>query len=385
MSKFNHQDLFNIINQSHINPYGKHDAKTVKQLTKAYEIIKNCLDHADNQLIEDALKQADEENNMVAYETISSITLNLIHQLRFIQEDIQYVSTLFIVPYFTAPDDPSYQGTQTIHYPPPEQIEKIFQHHFVQQGLIHHEHQLHLPAIKIDATTAYNLDFSDWLTVHESSLHKSLIPEDDEYRHTELNLSISSQGDLSFFPLIIIYEEKDYLPIPAICQTDVDTLPFEQAVENIEKEVSLLSQKGQWALGIPSHCQNALDFGLEIEQDFSLDQFFKSIVQREDINLIIFPLEEGDIGLMTYNIETNSVEDALELYYYSSDPDEFIDHLLQQIDFYDIARTFVFQESIGIYSIDDANALEKFDLEEAAEHQPVIVLQPQASSKKTLH
>lgn len=348
-----------------------------EEFGKAYEFILHCLEKGKNTPIQEALEAAAKENDEETFENISSLTLTTIHRFTYLENDKEYASTLFIVPYFTSalPED---EGN--IHYPPLRQIQDIFKKHFFHFGLIDDPTQLHIPGIKINSDIAYSLDYSDWFEIHKQGLIKALQPETDEFHEQDITISIPEQGDLSFFPLLITHEDTEYIKEPKICNAYEEDLPIENVLEAIEKDVQILSGTGLWSLGVPSHCENALNFGLEIQQDFELDIFFRTFSQKSDIEMAIIPLDNCDIGLLAWNNRTNTIEHLLELYHYSDSEEEFIDTLLQQISFYEIPKTYIFEEAIH-FSLDVGS----FDLNDIASNNEVIVLEKEKTIKPTLH
>lgn len=346
---------------------------------KAYEEVLECLDKGNNDCIHDSLQIAAEKEDDKTYDDIMSLTLSTIHRINYTHNDITYCSTLFLTPYFTLTKD---ENSHTIHYPPIEQVEHVFQKHFQKHGLIDELSQLHIPGIKIKADDAYNYDFSDWFSVHKEALIKSNNPDIDPYYKKDISLSIPSNGELNFFPILVIYEDNGLTKEPAICLSDVTNLAFEEALNDVEDDVSVLSGTGIWTVGIPTHCGNAVDFGLEIQQDFEIDLFFKHYMQREDIDLVVFPLPEDDIALLAWNNNDLTIESVLQLSYYSMQEEDFVDDILQQISFYDMHRTYVFEESIGFFDIDN---LHNFNLESLIEQHDFLLLEKNKSITPTLH
>lgn len=374
--KTSHSKLFQLIKQYEANANTEHGTDF---FGKAYEFILKCLDNDNNQCIHSALKTCQENQDEIAYDSIISLVLTTIHRFNFLDEDKEYASTLFVVPYFTINDN---AHNRVIHYPPINQIQDIFRKEFFDKKLIDQPEQLYIPGIKINAEKAYNLDFSDWFTLHKEALSKALNPETDQHYATDITIPVPEEGDLSFFTILIIHEDNENTPQPAICDLQNDSLLVEDALESIEQEVSLLSGTGQWCMGIPSHCENALDFGLEIKQDFALDSFFKSFIQREDIVVGILPLEQADMAMIAWNTQTQSIEKSLDLHYYSYEEDEFIDNLLKQISFHEIRRTYIFENSIGLNTLED---LKDFDLESMVKNEEVLVLEKPSSNGYTVH
>lgn len=346
---------------------------------KAYELVLESLDQGNNRFIHESLEIACQQEQHKTYEDIISLTLSTIHRINFTENDKNYCSTLFIAPYFTITDD---NHSNTIHYPPVKDIEAIFKKHFFEYQLIDDPKQLHIPGIKISSDNAYEFDFSDWFRVHKESLIKTLNPHTDQFYTNDISIPIANGGDLSFFPILIMYEDNDLVKQPAICDVDIKNLPFEDVLSSIEKDVEQLSGTGSWAVGTPSHCENALDFGLEIQQDFALDSFFKTFMQRDNISLAFFPLEENDMALLAWNNITNHIESVLELSPYSQLPDEFKETIIEQIYFYEMSKSYLFEKFLGFNNIDE---LDNFNLNTLIQEYDTVLVEATKNKHPTLH
>lgn len=369
-----HSKLFLLAKKYQI--LNKTDRDSSTDFGKLYEYITTCLIKGKNLPIQNAIKEAIEEKDDNIYDLLTSLTLTSIHRFNYSKDNKEYCSTLFIVPYLTAPLP---EDNNQIHYPPLTQVEDIFKKHFLQFGLIDDMDELKIAGIKIDSETAYNLNYSDWYEIHKQSLLKTLQPSSEELYEQSITLNIPSEGELNFFPLLITYEDSEFVKEPKICDCEQE-VPMEDLLNAIEKDVSLLSGTGVWILGVPSHCENALNFGLELQQDFELDIFFREIVNNSNIEVIICPSETSDLILSAWNNKTHEVEQSLFLNYYSDSDEEFVDNLLQLISFYEIPKTYIFEDEID-YDKEDY----KFDIEEMSMEKEVVILEKDRTQKPTFH
>lgn len=346
-----------------------------KTFEHIYEGILDCLSNGREQTIHEALQKAVAEQNKDVYELLSTLTLTSIHRFTYLKDEKDYASTLFIIPCLCQVDEQS----KTFSHPSMKQIEDIFKKYFLTSGLIEDAEQLHLPGIKIDEVSAYGFTYSDWFELHKQSLIKS-VDEIEPHKLEHVTLPEIKEQALHFFPMIITYQCDGTQTEPQICKKQAKYLNLEDISAYISQDVSRVCLGGMMTFGVPAHCENALIEGLELLQQTQLEDFFVLASQSPYAEILIYPQDNCDMVMCVWNNRSKRVDRLLELNSYTLSDEEFIDSLLQQISFYEINKTYIFEDHIH-----NVNERETLDLSQNIQQRPVIVLEKANQQRHTLH
>lgn len=305
------------------------------------QLVENSLKNKDDNLISDALLQAEKENKLGIWNHINTTMNNCVNKFEYSKDGIDYVSRLIVLPYIILPT------TNTITLPPLQELENWWKQNLADNFLVlPNEDEINFIPIVLGKNAAINMSMSDWYKIHRAnSLHL-------EIRNTRamfvqsFNIQIPEDTpSLSFFVATINRRKDCLVDNPLLDSTSNILDNLDTCLKEMNNIYSSQIYNSSWLFLPIGVVSDIVPNSFDTYQDLLASRLISRHVNQEYLQFIVVPTSNNDeptgFALVVWNKQKNLVLDALLLSSFTRDYNQLIDMIMNHLNEQNVASLYI--------------------------------------------
>lgn len=328
-------------------------------------LIKDAMNSKQDNLLTQALHQAQSENNSGGWNYIQQNIVECVNTFEYQKNGIEYVSYLVLLPLLFIPT------SNSLSLPSLQHIESLWFKALSSNLLISpNPEQFNLAPVILGKNSASTMTMTDWFQIHKATslnLDKRLTRA--MYANHFKIQTIEEQPNLSFLVATINMEKNNMSHVPLLALNDNDAL--QEVINTMSYELNSKIENAKWLCMPIGTVTDIISHAFDTYQDLLISNLIAKHSNNSANKYILVPSEYA-FAFMVWNERKNLVVDAVILQQYIKDHNDIVEFITSSLQQYGISNMYVGNSSIAL---EQFNNLGKIDFAHYARKHNVNTLE----------